>query len=157
MKNILSKVYKKLRIIHNIYIKNRFLFKKRSYSMEGEDLEILRLSNNSNNGFYVDVGCYHPTHLNNTFLLYKKNWRGINIDLSKFSIDLFNYLRPEDENINCAISKVDDEIVYYHQKEISQLTTIKEAEAKKRMQGPIKKRKILSYRLTTILNFLIKK
>ena len=72
MKNILNKVYKKLRIIHNIYIKNRFLFKKRSYSMEGEDLEILRLSNNSNNGFYVDVGCYHPTHLNNTFLLYKK-------------------------------------------------------------------------------------
>ena len=41
--------------------------------MEGEDLEILRLSNDINNGFYVDVGCYHPTHLNNTFLLYKKN------------------------------------------------------------------------------------
>ncbi len=152
MKNILSKVYKKLRIVHNIYIKNRFLFKKKSYSMEGEDLEILRLSNDINNGFYVDVGCYHPTHLNNTFLLYKKNWRGINIDISEFSIDLFNHLRPEDKNINCAISNVDEEIDYYHQKEISQLTTIKQAEAKKRMQGPIKKRKIQSYRLTTILN-----
>ena len=77
MKNILSKVYKKLRIIHNIYIKNNFFFKKKSYSMEGEDLEILRLTNEANNGFYVDVGCYHPIHLNNTFLLYKKNWRGI--------------------------------------------------------------------------------
>ncbi len=152
MKNILSKVYKKLRIIHNIYIKYNFFFKKESYSMEGEDLEILRLTNKANNGFYVDVGCYHPIHLNNTFLLYKKNWRGINIDLSEFSIDLFNYLRPEDSNINCAVSNVDGEIVYYHQKEISQLTTIKEAEAKKRMQGPIKEKKIQSHRLTTILN-----
>ena len=58
MKNILSKVYKKLRIIHNIYIKNRFLFKKKLF-YGGEDLEILRLSNDINNGFYVDVGCYH--------------------------------------------------------------------------------------------------
>ena len=38
MIGILSKVYKKLHIIQNIYLKNKFFLKKKSYSMEGEDL-----------------------------------------------------------------------------------------------------------------------
>ena len=59
--------------------------------MDKEDLAILDYVKNSKSGFYVDVGCYHPIHRNNTYLLYKKNWRGANIDLSEFSIDLFNF------------------------------------------------------------------
>jgi len=152
MKNILSKVYEKIQIFQNIYLKNNFLIKKKSYSMEGEDLEILKLSKDIKNGFYVDAGCYHPLHLNNTYLLYKKKWRGINIDLSQFSIDLFNFIRPDDVNVNTAISETDGEVTYYHQKKISQLNTIKKKEAKKRMQGFIKEKKVKSQRLTTILN-----
>ena len=152
MKNILSKVYKKIQIFQNIYLKNSFLIKKKSYSMEGEDLEVLKLSANIKNGFYVDAGCYHPLQLNNTYLLYKNNWRGINIDLSQFSIDLFNFIRPDDININAAVSDTDGVITYYHQKKISQLNTIKKKEAKKRMQGLIKEKKVKSQRLTTILN-----
>ena len=68
--------------------------------MEGEDLVLADLTKNIAEGFYVDVGCYHPLHLNNTYLLYKKKWNGINIDISEFSIKLFNYLRPDDTNIN---------------------------------------------------------
>ena len=152
MSDILNRVYKKTKIIHNIYLKHKLLIKRKSYSMEGEDLEVLKLSNNINNGFYVDVGCYHPTHLNNTYLLYKKNWTGINIDLSEFSIDLFNFARPKDININCAISEVEGEIIYYHQKKFSQLTTIIKKEALKRMQGFIKEKKIWSQKLTTIID-----
>ena len=152
MKNILSKVYKKIQIFQNIYLKNSFLIKKKSYSMEGEDLEVLKLSANIKNGFYVDAGCYHPLQLNNTYLRYKNNWRGINIDLSQFSIDLFNFIRPDDININAAVSDTDGVITYYHQKKISQLNTIKKKEAKKRMQGLIKEKKVKSQRLTTILN-----
>ena len=152
MKNILSKVYKKIQIFQNIYLKNSFLIKKKSYSMEGEDLEVLKLSANIKNGFYVDAGCYHPLHLNNTYLLYKNNWRGINIDLSQFSIDLFNLIRTDNININAAVSNTDGVITYYHQKKISQLNTIKKKEAKKRMQGLIKEKKVKSQRLTTILN-----
>ena len=33
-----------------------------------------------------------------------QNWSGVNIDTSKFSIDLFNFMRPKDLNYNCAIS-----------------------------------------------------
>ena len=152
MKNILGEVYKKIQIFHNIYLKNKFFIKKESYSMEGEDLEILKLLDGIKNGFYVDAGCYHPLHLSNTYLLYKKNWRGINIDLSQFSIDLFNFIRPDDVNINAAISETDGEIIFYHQKKISQLNTIKKEEAVKRMQGLIKENKVKSQRLTTILN-----
>ena len=152
MINILKEVYKKIHIIQNIHIKNKYLIKKKSYSMEGEDLEILKLTQNINQGFYVDAGCYHPLHLNNTYLLYKKNWNGLNIDLSEFSIDLFNFMRPDDVNIRSAISNTEDEVILYHQKDFSQLNTINKNIAEKRMQGDIKEKKIISQKLTTILN-----
>mgnify|MGYP006134714351 FL=1 len=152
MIDILKKVYKKIHIIQNIYLKNNFFFKKQSYSMEGEDLIISELSKNINKGFYVDAGCYHPLHFNNTQLLYEKKWQGINIDLSEFSIDLFNFMRPNDININAAISNDDREITFYYQKKLSQLSTIKKKEAQIRMQGYIKEKKIKSKKLTTILN-----
>ena len=152
MIGLLSKVYKKLHIIQNIYLKNKFFLEKKSYSMEGEDLELLRITKNINQGFYVDAGCYHPLHLSNTFLLHKKKWSGLNIDLSEFTIDLFNYMRPNDVNIHSAISNSEKEVIVYHQKKISQLTTIKKSIAQERMQGPIKEKKMISKKLTTILN-----
>ena len=152
MISILGKVYKKLHIIQNIYLKNKFLLKKKSYSMEGEDLELLKMTKNINQGFYVDAGCYHPLHLNNTYLLYLKKWSGLNIDLSEFSIDLFNFMRPNDVNVHSAISNLESEVIVYHQKEISQLSTIKKNIAKERMQGAIKEKKMTSKKLTTILD-----
>ena len=152
MISILRKVYKKLHIIQNIYLKNKFLLKKKSYSMEGEDLELLKMTKNINQGFYVDAGCYHPLHLNNTYLLYLKKWSGLNIDLSEFSIDLFNFMRPNDVNVHSAISNLESEVIVYHQKEISQLSTIIKNIAKERMQGAIKEKKMTSKKLTTILD-----
>ena len=152
MISLIKTLYNKLHIIHNIYIKNRFFIKKKSYSMEKEDLEITKRLNKIKNGFYVDVGGYHPVHRNNTFLLYKKNWRGINIDLSKFSIDLFKFARPEDINLNVAVSKTNKKIKYYTQKKISQLTTIHKDIANKRMQGPIIEKEILSNTLTALID-----
>ena len=77
MINIVKKVYKKIHIIQNIFIKNNFLINKKSYAMEGEDLEIVKILKNIKDGFYVDAGGYHPLDRNNTYLLYKKNWRTI--------------------------------------------------------------------------------
>ena len=123
-----------------------------SYSMEGEDLIIKDYLKNINNGFYVDAGCYHPLHLNNTYLLYKKNWSGINIDISQFSIDLFNFLRPNDLNIYSAVSNSDRDVTIYFQKKISQLNTIYKEISKERMQGKIQEKSIKSQKLNTILN-----
>ena len=152
MNNFINKLYKKIHIIQNIYLKNKFLIKRKTYAMEGEDLEIIKILKNIENGFYVDAGGYHPLDRNNTYLLYRKNWRGINIDLSEFSIELFNFMRPDDININVAVANNDDYVTFFYQKKLSQLTTIKKNIASQRMQGLIKEQQIKCNKLTTIIN-----
>jgi hypothetical protein len=55
------------------------------------------------NGFYIDVGCFHPIRLSNTMFLYSKGWSGMNIDINKKSIDLFKISRPRDINLNFGV------------------------------------------------------
>ena len=148
------KIKKKLHILHNIFIKHKYFIKRKTYAMDGEDLVIANYFKDKQKGFYVDVGCYHPIHRNNTFLLYKKGWRGINIDIHQFSIDLFNYLRPNDFNFNYAVSNKDEIIDMYYQKELSQISTIEKFQANKVFQGNIKKSKIKSFRLDSILKMV---
>jgi hypothetical protein len=120
--------------------------------MEEEDLIILNYFKDINDGYYVDVGCYHPLHLSNTFLLHKKGWNGVNIDISEYTIDLFNYLRPRDTNINTAVTNFDGSTKFYYQKKLSQLSSIKKNTATKRMQGKIDEKEIKAYKLSTILS-----
>ena len=148
---MLSLIKKKIHIFHNIYIKNRFFKKRKSYSMNNEDLNILNYFGDKKNGLYVDVGCFHPLDRNNTYLLYLNNWRGINIDISQFSIDLFNFMRPDDLNFKCAVSEKNQIVKTFFQKELSQLSTTDEEQAKKVFQGEIKSREIQSYTLNYIL------
>tara|TARA_B110000971_G_C19927488_1_gene462298 strand:- start:347 stop:1021 length:675 start_codon:yes stop_codon:yes gene_type:complete len=149
---VLKKIFRKLQIFHSIYIKHKFFIKKKSYAMDGEDTVVTDYFKDKKNGFYVDVGCYHPIHRNNTYLLHKKNWNGINIDTSQFSIDLFNYMRPNDHNYNCAISNKNEVIKLFYQKELSQLSTTESVQAEKVFQGNIKEKKIQASTLNEILN-----
>ena len=120
--------------------------------MDGEDIFIVEyFKKKKHNGFYLDVGCYHPIHRNNTYLLHKNGWSGINIDIHQFSIDLFNYLRPDDVNLNCAISNKNEVTEMFYQKELSQISTIEKQQAKIVFQGNIKKSKIQSLTLDSIL------
>ena len=148
---MLKKILRKLHILHSIYIKHKFFISKKSYAMDNEDTEILNYFKKKKNGFYVDVGCYHPIHRNNTYLLHKQDWKGINIDVSQFSIDLFNYLRPNDLNYNCAISNKNEIVKIFYQKELSQLSTIENEQAKKVFQGNIKEKEIQAFTLDKIL------
>ena len=149
---MLKKILRKLHIIHNIYVKHKFFIRKKSYAMDGEDTAVLDYFKNKKNGFYVDVGCYHPIHRNNTYLLYKKNWNGINIDISQFSIDLFEYMRPKDLNYNCAISNKNENIKLFYQKELSQLSTTESKQAQSVFQGIIKEKKVQAFTLNEILS-----
>ena len=120
--------------------------------MDNEDTAILDYFKDKKNGFYVDVGCYHPIHRNNTYLLNKKNWNGINIDTSQFSIDLFNHLRPKDLNYNCAISNKNEIIKLFYQKELSQLSTTEREQAETVFQGNIKEKEVQAFTLDEILD-----
>ena len=118
-----NKIRNKIHILQNIYLKNKYFIKKKSYAMDGEDLAIDQYIEKKEKGFYVDIGAHHPIHRNNTQLLFNKGWEGINIDVNQFSIDLFNFLRPNDLNLLTAISDQEGEITFYYQKKFSQLNT----------------------------------
>ena len=119
--------------------------------MDGEDLQVKKYFNNKKKGFYVDVGAYHPIQRNNTMLLHEMGWEGINIDISDFSIKLFDRLRPNDTNLNVAVSKTNGYVEMFYQKKLSQLLTIKEKIANNVFQGKIKSKKILSKTLNEVL------
>ena len=120
--------------------------------MNNEDTAILNYFKDRKNGFYVDVGCYHPIHRNNTHLLHMRNWSGVNVDTSQFSIDLFNFMRPRDLNYNCAISDKNENIKLFYQKELSQLSTIEKGQAEIVFQGNIKEKDIQAFTLDEILS-----
>ena len=84
-------------------------YTKKSYSLTSVDLVIDYLFKNINKGVYIDVGCNHPIKFNNTYLLYKRGWSGINIDSDHDSIKLFNKFRINDFNVRNIVS--DDENV----------------------------------------------
>lgn len=74
-----------------------------SFSQEGEDL-ILHALNIADKGFYVDVGCYLPKRMSNTYRLYLEGWSGLVVDLSKDCIDKFAKERPRDVGVVAAVS-----------------------------------------------------
>jgi len=98
--------------------RRKYKYKKISYSLNAVDLIIDYIFKNKKNGFYLDVGSQHPISNNNTYLLFKRGWSGINIDLDKKNIDLFNTARPNDINLNLAISSdvAEKKLYFYHDK-----------------------------------------
>ena len=113
----LMSLFNKIQLYLNLLHK-RLISKKKYYSFSGVDVVIENIFRNKKKGFYIDVGCQHPIKNNNTYLLNKKGWKGINIDLDKDNIDLFNISRPYDENINIAISNEigETDLFFYHKK-----------------------------------------
>ena len=121
--------------------KRKIKYKKNSYSLNSVDLIIEYIFKNKKNGFYLDIGAQHPISNNNTYLLFKKGWHGINIDLDKKNIDLFKIARPNDLNLNYALSdKIEEtDLFYYHDsspintlsKEVSNFQNAKIKEIKK--------------------------
>ena len=94
------------------------------YGEFAEDVFINRILKDIKRGSYVDVGCYHPYKGSLTALLYNKNWNGINIDISKTSIDLFNLIRKRDINIHTAVSNFDGKTLYYENNLINQQNSL---------------------------------
>ena len=101
----------------SIFLKSLTL-RKVSFSYGGIDSIVAYIFKSQLNGVYIDVGCGHPIKSNNTYLLNKKGWTGINIDLDSSNIELFNIYRPKDHNVCAAISDVEKEtdLYFYHSK-----------------------------------------
>ena len=94
-------------------LKYSFFWFSKSYSYSAQDVIIGHIFQNKKKGVYIDVGCNHPVKGNNTYSLYKKGWRGINIDLDPVSVNTFKYYRPDDINLNVLISKKKNNQIRY--------------------------------------------
>jgi FkbM family methyltransferase len=84
-----------------------------SWSQEGEDQILRRIFEKQKIGFYVDIGAHHPQRFSNTYLFYKRGWRGINIDAMPGSMHSFNKVRPRDTNLELGIAEKKAELDYY--------------------------------------------
>ena len=139
--------------LYYIYFRPKIFFPKSSYSMYREDTFIDNYFKNKKNGFYLDVGAYHPLDGSNTQLLFKKkNWNGINIDLSPLSIELFKFARKSDLNLNICISNKKGFVTLYFRKSINMLNTISRKFAKNNFRNGYQEKKIKTDTLNNILN-----
>ncbi len=128
-------------------------YTKKSYSISNVDLIIERIFSKKKVGVYIDAGCNHPIKYNNTYLLYKKGWSGINIDLDKKSIMQFNKLRKRDTNIHSLITSHDNEekdLYFYHDR--SNINTLSKDLAESRKNKYKEIIKIKGKSLNTIIN-----
>ena len=113
---------KKFYYFYNIYIRNyKFL---NNGSQFGEEKFILSFFDKKYKGKFLDIGCFHPTRHNNTYQMYKNGWNGINIDLNPLTIDLFNFARKKDININAAISDNEENKTLYFLDELNTQNTL---------------------------------
>ena len=119
-----NSIFYKIYLYYNLYYRNKAYKKRASYSQDREDLFIKDYFKNINNGFYLDIGCYHPIKYSNTALLYNRGWQGINIDMNQTSIDLFKILRKKDINICAAISSSNKEATQFIDHLYSPVNTI---------------------------------
>jgi FkbM family methyltransferase len=97
------------------YIKNEVFdgYARTSYSQEGEDRILQRVFEGRRGGFYVDVGAHHLKRFSNTYLFYRRGWRGINIEPDPRAMALFNRVRGKDINLGTAISERSGTATYY--------------------------------------------
>ena len=99
---------KKLNLLKILYFFFQFLkskFKPRIINANwGLDKIVCDMFKKKKKGIYIDIGGHHPLINNNTYLLSKRGWRGINIDLDFNSIDMFNFFRGSDHNKKIALS-----------------------------------------------------
>jgi len=80
-----------------------------SFSQFGEDLLVKKLLSGVECGTYVDVGCYDPIYLSNTYLFYKLGWRGLLIDANPETIPRLQQMRPRDTVCHFAVgTKTED-------------------------------------------------
>ena len=126
-------------------------YKKSSYAISNVDLIINRIFSKIKRGIYVDIGCNHPIKYNNTYLLYKKGWNGINVDSDEKSISEFKRFRRDDHNVNSLVSGSRKKIDYYFYHDRSALNTV---DSKLVRQRKTKPKKIIKTKTLTLNDIL---
>lgn len=103
-----------------------------SFSQGGEDILIPDIAKGmlgmTSAGNYVDVGCNAPIHYSNTFNLYLRGWRGLNIDANYELIKECQRVRRDDISICAAVSDSEREATFHKSKDTHLMATIDETQ-----------------------------
>ena len=54
----------------------------KSYSQCKQDLYVMEKLKNKTDGYYIEIGAYHPTDISNTKMLEEIGWKGLSFDCS---------------------------------------------------------------------------
>lgn len=98
-----------------------------SYAQTGEDVVIAALLTRKENGYYVDVGCNHPTRMSNTFALYLRGFCGLAIDGNSEFEPLYRRLRPCDVFVHACVAdeKKDVDFRVFRDRALSNMTDMR--------------------------------
>ncbi len=84
------------------------------FSQSGEDILIdILLAHEKVPGLFVDFGAYHPIRFSNSFSMYLRGWRGVNVDANTDAIAAFNAIRPLDVNVHALLSDKVEDLNYF--------------------------------------------
>jgi FkbM family methyltransferase len=86
--------------------------RSKTFSQYGEDL-FLQEYFAGRQGLYIDIGGNHPLRLSNTYLLYKKGWRGIVVEPIRRMHAKHKRFRPRDTQVNAAAGQSAGELNFY--------------------------------------------
>lgn len=102
---------------------NFYGWHSRYYAEYGEDSIVNCLLHYKRDGFYVDVGAFHPKRLSSTYYFYKKQkWNGIVVEPNPRNCELFRSCRKRDIVVNRGAASISDRLNYYMFHDASQNT-----------------------------------
>ena len=91
-----------------------------SWSQAAEDLAILAVLEDIEEGLYLDIGAHHPTRFSVTRHLFQRGWSGVNVDANADLIPNFLNARPLDISINyCVGDKKEYQLSVFEETAIS--------------------------------------
>jgi FkbM family methyltransferase len=129
-----------------------------SYSQSGEDIIIDALFENfkGKEKTYLDIGANDPVICNNTYLLYKKGWRGVLVEPDTAMCEVVKAKRPADTilNIGIGLSNESEAPFYVFPGRLNTWSTFSQEEAGIRETASGIKAKKISVPLKTINNIL---
>ena len=142
-----NNIFKLFYFLYQYFKSRKILKQKVFYSNWGIDMMADEFFKKKSKGFYIDVGCHQPIINNNTYRLYRRGWSGINIDLDFNTIDMFDFFRKNDLNIEAGVSNsVEEKELYFFHNRSAVNTLSKESGSKAKEVRKIK---------TTTLNKII--
>lgn len=84
-----------------------------SYAQNYEDVMLWRAFKDVEKGFFIDIGANAPVGDSVTYAFYERGWRGINVEPVSQWFEMLNEIRPDDINLNVAVSDAQEYLTLY--------------------------------------------